>query len=274
MNKNHPTIWVIQYIAFSSLIYSEYNAISAYFLLIYTNGINLEIKLNFLAHQSFSFDSKPVMVGNFIADTVTGSISDAYSHGIQLGIHVHRAIDQYTDSHPIVLETRKLLYPHFGKYAAVVQDVYYDHFLAIHWGDYRDDRLKDFVQQVYALLNTNKDIMNAKALRILHYMELHDWLTNYANTQGIDRALRGLSHRASFPSNMENGIPPLIDNFNALNQHFITFFPELENEINTRVGQEIQETNLRPQTDLPKLSSGEIVKTPCFIGETRLRSML
>lgn len=183
------------------------------------------------------------MVGNFIADTVKGSVSDTYLKGIKLGIHVHRAIDQYTDSHPIVLETRKLLYPHFSKYAAVVQDVYYDHFLAIHWEDYRDDRLNDFVQKVYTTLNANKNIMNAKALRILHFMEMHDWLTNYSNTQGIDRALKGLSHRASFPSNMENGIPPLMDNFDVLNQHFTAFFPELKKEIITRFGQEIQETN-------------------------------
>lgn len=245
MNKNHPTIWVNQYIAFSSLINCEYNAFSPNFLLIYINGINSQTTLNFLAHQYLSFDSKPVMVGNFIADTVKGAVPEAYPKGIKLGINVHRAIDEYTDSHPIVLETRKLLYPNFGKYAAVVQDVYYDHFLAIHWDDYRDDLLRDFVQQVYTTLNANKEIMNSKALRILHYMELHDWLTNYSNTQGIDRALKGLSHRASFPSNMENGIPPLLDNFEAIDQHFTSFFPELEKEIRTRFGQEILETNPR-----------------------------
>src|SRR5690554_5280461 len=119
------------------------------------------------------------MVGNFITDTIKGKVSDSYSKGIILGIAVHRAIDEFTDSHPIVLETRKLLYPHFRKYAAVVQDVYYDHFLAIHWNDYRNDKLNAFVKQVYATLNANRNIMNAKALRILHYMELHDWLTNY-----------------------------------------------------------------------------------------------
>lgn len=199
--------------------------------------------MNFLAHQYLSFDSKPVMVGNFIADTVKGAVSETYPKGIQLGIHVHRAIDEYTDSHPIVLETRKLLYPNFGKYAAVVQDVYYDHFLAINWGKYRDDRLHDFVLQVYQTLNANKEMMNAKALRILYYMEKHDWLTNYSTIRGIDRALQGLSHRASFPSNMENGIPPLKDNFAVLSQHFTTFFPELEKEITTRFGLEVQEAN-------------------------------
>lgn len=242
MNKNHPTIWVNQYIAFSSLIYSEYNAISANFVLIYTNGTNPLNTLNFLAHQYLSFDSKPVMVGNFIADTVKGAVPETYPKGIRLGIYVHRTIDQYTDSHPIVLETRKLLYPHFGKYAAVVQDVYYDHFLAINWAKYRDDRLNDFVQQVYHNLNLNKDIMNAKALRILHYMELQDWLTNYSNMQGIDRALKGLSHRASFPSNMENGIPPLKDHFDTISQHFEAFLPELRTQINTQYGPEIRET--------------------------------
>lgn len=171
------------------------------------------------------------MVGNFIADTIKGHVSDKLPAGIKLGIQIHRAIDDYTDSHPVVLESRKILYPYFGKYAAVVQDVYYDHFLAVHWNNYREDKLTEFVPQVYKTLNEEKEWMNDKARRILHFMELHDWLTNYAHLHGIDRALKGLSHRATFESNMENGIPPLVENYDTLDRHFIAFFPQLEDEI-------------------------------------------
>lgn len=189
--------------------------------------------MNFLAHQYLSFDTKPVMVGNFVADTIKGHVSDQLPDGVQLGIKVHRAIDNFTDSHDVVLKTRKLLYPYFGKYAAVVQDVYYDHFLAVHWNRYRTDHLTDFVKNVYQTLNEKRDLMNAKAQRILHFMEQHDWLSNYAHLSGIDRALKGLSHRATFPSNMENGIPPLLENYSILEQHFLVFFPQLENQISS-----------------------------------------
>jgi len=171
------------------------------------------------------------MVGNFIADTITGSISTEYDTGVQLGIQIHRTIDTFTDAHPVVLETRKLLYPYFGKYAAVVQDVYYDHFLAINWNHYSDSPLQPFVNHVYSVLNRHKDLMNDKALRILHYMQLQDWLYNYKSLEGIDRALKGLSRRATFQSNMEKSLPALKANYEKLNAHFQSFFPDLENEI-------------------------------------------
>ncbi|NEN23623.1 DUF479 domain-containing protein [Cryomorpha ignava] len=195
--------------------------------------------MNFLAHQYLSFHSEPVMVGNFIADTINGVIPDEYPEAVKLGIQIHRSIDTYTDSHPIVLETRKLLYPWFSKYAAVVQDVYYDHFLAINWHLYSKIPLAEFVNNVYAVLSTNEQVMNEKALRILHYMKLHDWLYNYSKKEGIDRALKGLSRRATFKSNMEKGLEALDANYTALNQHFQEFFPQLENEINRMYGNEL-----------------------------------
>lgn len=187
--------------------------------------------MNFLAHQYLSFHSEPVMVGNFIADTIKGVVSDDHPEGVKLGIQIHRAIDTYTDAHPIVLETRKLLYPWFHKYAAVVQDVYYDHFLAINWHFYSAIPLPEFVNNVYNVLTQNDFLMNEKALRILHFMKLHNWLFNYSTMAGIDRALKGLSQRATFKSNMENGLEALDANYAALNEHFKEFFPLLVNEI-------------------------------------------
>lgn len=190
--------------------------------------------MNFLAHQYLSYQHESVMVGNFIADTITGSISEEYEAGVQLGIQIHRSIDSFTDSHSLVLDSRKLLYPYFGKYAAVVQDVYYDHFLAINWGLYSNSPLEPFVSNVYDVLNKYKDSMNDRALRTLHYMQLQDWLFNYSTLEGIDRALKGLSRRASFQSNMEKSLPALKANYEALNTHFKSFFPDLEEEVKTQ----------------------------------------
>lgn len=196
--------------------------------------------MNFLAHQYLSFQSEPVMVGNFIADTINGSIPEEYPKGEKLGIQIHRSIDTYTDSHPIVLETRKLLYPWFSKYAAVVQDVYYDHFLAINWHLYSKVPLLEFVNNVYQVLSANEQIMNEKALRILHYMKVQNWLYNYSTKEGIDRALKGLSRRATFKSNMEKGLEALDANYTVLNQHFQEFFPLLENEISFNFNRELK----------------------------------
>ncbi|MCA1763955.1 MAG: acyl carrier protein phosphodiesterase [Flavobacteriales bacterium] len=167
------------------------------------------------------------MVGNFIADTLRGSQGSSLPESILKGVAIHRDIDTFTDGHHLVLETRKCLYPYFGKYAAVVQDVYYDHFLAANWKAHSEIPLFDFSNHVYQTLERNRKYLNAKAERTLYYMSAQNWLYHYRTTEGINRALTGLSRRAKFESNMENAIPPLKKHYEEMYAHFQGFFPEL-----------------------------------------------
>lgn len=183
--------------------------------------------MNYLAHQFLSFDHDAVMVGNFIADTLRGSKTEQFPEEVRLGIEIHRFIDGFTDTHLLPLATRKLLYRYFGKYAAVVQDIFYDHFLALQWDRYHHLPLSDFAEKVYLTVGMHPDALNARAARVLHYMSADDWLTGYARREGIDRALKGMASRAKFESNMERSLPALDAHFDEMNQHFSTFFPEL-----------------------------------------------
>jgi len=167
------------------------------------------------------------MVGNFIADTVKGKAFEHYDPEIQKGILLHRFIDTFTDSHVTTLQSRERLYAHFGKYAAVVQDVFYDHFLALNWSDYHKKDLNEFTDFIYSTLGDYRSVFNERAARTFHYMHLQDWLGNYATQEGIDRALTGLSHRARFPSNMEESLPALSEHGKAISNDFKTFFPDL-----------------------------------------------
>jgi acyl carrier protein phosphodiesterase len=60
--------------------------------------------MNFLAHIYLSGSEHEILIGNFIADSIRGKQFDAYQNSIQQGILLHREIDEYTDSHPVVLE--------------------------------------------------------------------------------------------------------------------------------------------------------------------------
>ena len=198
--------------------------------------------MNFLAHQYLSFESPPVMAGNFMADSIRGVLSVHIPTEVLLGIQVHRFIDTYTDTHPLVLGSRALLYPHFSKYAAVVQDVFYDHFLAIDWNVYHHEPLTSFTSRVYTSLSHYQPIMNDKAKRTLYYMTRHKWLEGYHAREGVHRALTGLASRATFKSNMENSLPALDANFDALKTAFDAFFPELERAVKARFSQAIADT--------------------------------
>ena len=71
------------------------------------------------------------------------------SPNVQAGIHLHRAIDTFTDQHPTFRAHCKLLSPEHGHYARVIMDVVYDHLLAQHWNDFHDQPLAEFAQDFY-----------------------------------------------------------------------------------------------------------------------------
>ncbi len=176
------------------------------------------------------------MVGNFIADTVGGPAHLDDKTGVRLGIEIHRAIDEFTDTHPLVLESRKLLYPYFSKYAAVVQDIFYDHFLAVEWSAYSDVPLREFAARVYLTLGRHSEWFNERAQRTYFYMTTQNWLENYATEAGIDRSLKGMAHRAKFHSNMENSLPALRENRESMRSHFSAFFPQLKQAVEEEFG--------------------------------------
>ncbi len=93
--------------------------------------------MNYLAHLYLSGqDNKELLVGNFIADEVKGNKYKSYSQGIRQGIFLHRKIDEFADRHPIFNQSKKRLYPVYRHYAGVVNDIFYDHFLAKDWNVY------------------------------------------------------------------------------------------------------------------------------------------
>jgi acyl carrier protein phosphodiesterase len=183
--------------------------------------------MNYLAHLFLAGPEHGLMVGGFIADLVKGKAINQYSNEIQEGIKLHRAIDQFTDTHPIVEQVKIQLRPQYRKYSGVVADVLADHYLAINWNKYSNVLLSDFSTDVYAVLHQYKHQMPEKAHYLLHYMSLQDWLTNYQYAEGIKRALGGLARRAVFDSGMENGYTDWERNAILFEQLFELFIPQI-----------------------------------------------
>ncbi len=183
--------------------------------------------MNFLAHVYLSGTNQDSMIGNFIADSVKGKEILEYTPEVQEGIRLHRFIDHYTDTHVVVNEGKKILSPYFGKYNAVVMDIYMDHFLAKDWVKYSNIPLTAFAQTVYALLQQNETKLPIRVQELLPYMIRQDWLSNYANFHGMEQVFRGMSRRASFESHMEDATRILQLHYSEMQQCFDIFFPEL-----------------------------------------------
>jgi len=167
------------------------------------------------------------MVGNFIADHVKGKQIDSFSEEVIKGIKMHRAIDYFTDHHPIVQKSKERLYPKYHKYSAVIVDMFYDHILAKNWTKYSPIALEKFTASVYQILNAQKENFPTHSKQFLHYMSRYDWLRSYGTKEGITKALTGLSRRAKFDSKMDESAIDLQTDFLLYEKEFTAFFPEL-----------------------------------------------
>jgi acyl carrier protein phosphodiesterase len=189
--------------------------------------------VNFLAHIFLSGSEPDVMAGNFMGDSVRGSQADLLPADIRRGVQLHRAIDSYTDAHPVVALSKQRLRAKFGKYAPVVADVFYDHFLAAGWSAYSTEPLRRYVDRVYAELQNYYAQFPLRTQRFYDYMLRHDILYGYSAVEGIDRVMRGMARRARFESRMEKAAGELQDAYPLYQAEFSAFFPDLQQHIRT-----------------------------------------
>jgi acyl carrier protein phosphodiesterase len=184
--------------------------------------------MNFLAHLYLSGDDEATRVGNFIGDFVRGrGLAEKYGAGVARGVDLHRAIDEFTDKHTVVKQSKNRLWPGYRHYSSVIVDIYYDHFLAAGWMRYSDEPLEDYAKAAYALMNRYQQILPDQFKMMLSYMTRGNWLVNYAQVEGIGRALTGLSRRTTFESRMEESVKELRQHYSEFQKEFDTFFPEL-----------------------------------------------
>jgi acyl carrier protein phosphodiesterase len=185
--------------------------------------------MNFLAHLYLSGDDQKIMVGNFIADFVKGRSALAqFEPAIVRGIELHRAIDEFTDSHPTVSESKNRLRPKYRHYSGVIVDVFYDHFLSHNWLSYHTELLPDFADKAYSIIQSFEPILPQDVKYMLPYMIKGNWLVNYSKLEGIHRALSGMSRRTPYESKMEEAVADLEKHYVEFGAEFKAFFPELE----------------------------------------------
>ena len=192
------------------------------------SGIGYLKQMNFLAHLYLSGDDPKVMVGNFIGDFVKGKDAlSRYEERIAFGIELHRSIDAFTDSHPVVRESKKRLSAKYRHYSAVIVDMYYDHFLSRNWKEFHSVPLEIYSRNSYQVLEDHDSILPDRLKVMLQYMIRGNWLLGYGTVEGIGQALSGMARRTPYESKMELAAGDLRENYDAFKSDFMKFFPEL-----------------------------------------------
>ncbi|CAL67022.1 protein containing DUF479 [Christiangramia forsetii KT0803] len=183
--------------------------------------------MNFLAHIYLSGDNEQVKIGNFMADSIKGKKYLKYPGDLQKGIILHRAIDYYTDTHPIFKQSTQRLFPIYGHYSGIIVDIFYDHFLAANWNQYSKIPLRDYTEQFYKLLESNFEILPVKVKNFLPYMVSDNWLLSYAEIDGIEKVLSGMNRRTGRKSNMNLAVKELKLYYEEFEEEFESFFEEI-----------------------------------------------
>lgn len=185
--------------------------------------------MNLLAHAYLSFNQPELLVGNMISDYVKGKKKFDYAGGIQKGIALHRAIDEFTDNHPVTNVAKLFFKPAYRLYAGAFIDVVYDHFLANDAKQFATgELLNDFALDTYNLLFRYAEVMPEKFARMLPYMQTQNWLYHYRLKEGIEKSFGGLVRRSAYLTDSTAACVIFEANYYELQICYDDFFPSLK----------------------------------------------
>jgi len=185
--------------------------------------------MNYLAHAYLSFQQPEIVVGNMISDYIKGKKQFDYPIPIQKGIKLHRAIDQFTDTHAATQKLKSFFRPQYRLYSGAFADVVYDYFLANDQNEFTTpEDLKRFSSATYQVIDEHFPLLPVKFQKLFPYMKAQDWLFNYREKWLIEKSFWGLERRAVYLK--ETGAA-----FTLFNEHIVVmqdcyaeFFPALK----------------------------------------------
>ena len=185
--------------------------------------------MNYLAHAYLSFNNPEMLVGNMISDFVKGKKKFDYPAGIQKGITLHRAIDEFTDTHPATKTAKEFFRPAYRLYSGAFVDVVYDHFLALDTNEFpNSNALENFSQGIYQTLEENFSFLPFPFQNFFPLMRKHNWLFNYQYKIGIEKSFMGLVYRAKYISESAVAFAVFNEHYKYLKESYNIFFPDLK----------------------------------------------
>ena len=187
--------------------------------------------MNWLAHVFLSEPSVEFRLGNLLADLVRGADRAGMPDEFLRGAVRHKAIDAFTDAHPIVRETRARLDPRFRRFSGVLVDIFYDYCLAQRWAMYSDEPLNSFTSRFYVEAKLRSLPLPDAARATLDRIVRHDLLGQYARIEGVENSLRRVSsyltQRWGRDFRLQEGAQELLKHEVEVLSDFGRFFPEL-----------------------------------------------
>ena len=183
--------------------------------------------MNFLAHTYLSGGNEEIIVGNFMGDYVKGKNYLLFPEQVKKGILIHRDIDTFTDMHEVTRRSKQRLASKYHKYAGIIIDIFYDHFLASLWDSYSSLPLSEFVSRTYDLLKRNYKVLPDSIKWWFPTFLENNWMMAYTNVEGIELVLERMSANTSLPDHSAFAVEVLRNQYSIFMEDFLEFFPEI-----------------------------------------------
>ena len=183
--------------------------------------------MNFLAHSYLAGPTPQSLVGNMVADFVKGRAVHELSPEVRRGVFLHRQVDRFTDSHAVVKRSCARLDPINRRFAGIITDIFYDHFLAAHWPLHSYTLLEQHAESVYRTLEANRHLAPSTFHPILDILRRENWLCGYATRTGVETTLRRMGRRITRGESLPLAMTDLDREYDAFHQDFEEFFSDL-----------------------------------------------
>jgi acyl carrier protein phosphodiesterase len=189
--------------------------------------------VNFLAHFHLAWPDEGLIAGALEGDYCKGPLRGQLPAPLERGVKLHRAIDAHTDNHPLILQLRRELPADLRRYAGILIDLSFDHYLSVHWSNFSSVPLQDFSREVYRILLAHDAILSEGSRSMLARLVEHDVLTRYQHWETVvgtaARIGERFGRRNPFLANpfhdLDRRLAPARI---CLERAFLNFYPQLQ----------------------------------------------
>ena len=188
--------------------------------------------MNHFAHLVLGQATVESTVGNLLGDFARGLDQRQLDPAILAGLQNHRAVDRFTDNHPLVKQMRHGFSSQRRRFAGIALDIYFDHLLLVHWDRFDERCLEDTIAAFYQRMSEGRAMMPKEEMRrVTGRMIEYDWFGSYRELDAIAESLDRVAARIRFSNQFDNAIEDLQRNHESIRDGFFEFFPQLQQHV-------------------------------------------
>ncbi len=190
--------------------------------------------MNHFAHLVLSQPTVESAVGNLLGDFARGLDLATLPPPVKAGLQNHRAVDLYTDRHPLITDLKNQFSSQRRRFAGIALDIYFDHLLINFWDRFEAGTPEQATTVFYQRLSSGQSMMPGKEMRLVTKRIIqYDWFSCYRRIESIAESLDRVAGRIRFANSFDNAIEDLQRNENEIRETFFEFYPQLKAHIRT-----------------------------------------